>query len=713
MQAAKQIVVADTETFPIAPGNKFPLKVVTSWRHNGKTSLTHNNPALRWDGLSTSTIAWVAALTDARDGNALLVGHNMAFDLGVFAANTPEHMGLVFDALRNNGITCTLVRERLRNIAYFGGHWEPNSRKEGAVRPARYDLGHLSRKHKLDNTADKEDPWRMRYGELWDDPLEQWPEGAVNYSANDTVVTEELYLWQANNTDPAVFADEFNQMRKTFWLALMSAWGICTNTEAVQKFAANVQEEHDKLETQLIELGLVDSKLKKTIKKDPETGEKTVKWARPRKQKVARDYMYRMCQHLGIDPILTDSGEKLPAGEEPGPQHCSLSEDACALTQDPTLKLYGDFGVLKALWSKDIPMLLEGAGATPIHSRFTTPLETGRVSSSSPNIQNIRRLPGIRECFVPRAGHVFASADYDGLELRTLAQVCLKTVGWSSMAVALNVGQDPHVVMAADIAGGTYEELEQALKDPTQKSWAKNLRQTAKVANFGFPGGLGSRSLVEYARAQYGVIITEDEARNLKKLWLKRWPEFVQYFRWISSHFADRDSKAVITQMFSERLRGNCRYTQACNTMFQGLGGDATGDAGFEIAQACYVVSPCPKCNGTGAQVDPNIPLVESPGDCLVPCEYCEHSPAGAGNNPIYGSRLVNYVHDEFILETLEGPNAWAAAEELQRLMVLGASKWLPDVPPTAEPLLMRYWSKDAEAIRDEKGRLIPWPQAA
>jgi len=49
------------------------------------------------------------------------------------------------------------------------------------------------------------------------------------------------------------------------------------------------------------------------------------------------------------------------------------------------------------------------------------------------------------------------------------------------------------------------------------------------------------------------------------------------------------------------------------------------------------------------------------------------------------------------------------AAEELSRLMVLGASEWIPDIKMAAEPCLMRVWSKDAKTLRDTHGRLLPW----
>jgi hypothetical protein len=35
----------------------------------------------------------------------------------------------------------------------------------------------------------------------------------------------------------------------------------------------------------------------------------------------------------------------------------------------------------------------------------------------------------------------------------------------------------------------------------------------------------------------------------------------------------------------------------------------------------------------------------------------------------------------------------------------------IPDVKIGASPTLMRYWSKKAEDLFDENGRMIPWPK--
>jgi hypothetical protein len=327
----------------------------------------------------------------------------------------------------------------------------------------------------------------------------------------------------------------------------------------------------------------------------------------------------------------------------------------------------------------------------------------------------------------PTGALIFASADVDGLELRTLAQSCLLLVGQSRLAEILNAGEDPHLHMAASILGIPYAEAvtrheQEADARAAARDYFKGLgfddqeasvqaskavptpvddaRQTGKVANFGFPGGLGAEKLVLFARKTYKVRLTIERARELKQIWLRTFPEFRRYFDRINGMM--QPEGVTLVHLFSGRVRGNAPYCAACNSYFQGLGADATGNALFLISEACYVPTPCRGCNGACAG-----------------CGWC----AGSGVSPLYGTRLVNYIHDDFMIETPE-QRGHEVAFELVRIMVQGMAPYLPDVPATAKPKLMRYWSKDAKQVwvpdssappvKGKEGkRLVPWPKAA
>jgi hypothetical protein len=289
---------------------------------------------------------------------------------------------------------------------------------------------------------------------------------------------------------------------------------------------------------------------------------------------------------------------------------------------------------------------------------------------------------------------IFASADYDGLELRTVAQVCKIKVGFSRLLEALNAGKDPHVMLGANIVGTSYEDAMARLEQKDKV--IKDARQLSKPGNFGYAGGLGWEKFIIYARKQFGVIVSEKQSKDLKRTWLQTWPEFHEYFR---QGKAAQERDEPLVHLFSGRVRGGLWYCSRLNSPFQGLGADATGNAAFLLAQAQYVPGPCYACSGAANG-----------------CEWCRPC-HGPGISPLYGSRCVNYVHDEFIAETCE---AWGheVSHELVRVMVAGAGPYLPDVPPTAKPLLSRYWSKDAEQVwQDDPSapggtgkRLVAWP---
>ncbi|HEV2864572.1 MAG TPA: DNA polymerase I [Pyrinomonadaceae bacterium] len=140
---------------------------------------------------------------------------------------------------------------------------------------------------------------------------------------------------------------------------------------------------------------------------------------------------------------------------------------------------------LKATYTDALPPLIGPDGR--IHSELNqTVTATGRLSSSSPNLQNIpiRTELGrrIRRAFVPDKGNVFVAADYSQLELRLLAHVTQDP----QMLDAFQKGEDIHERTARLVFGAkTKEEL-------------KDKRRFAKIVNFAIayavePFGLSQR----------------------------------------------------------------------------------------------------------------------------------------------------------------------------------------------------------------------------
>lgn len=121
---------------------------------------------------------------------------------------------------------------------------------------------------------------------------------------------------------------------------------------------------------------------------------------------------------------------------------------------------------------------------------------TGRLSCSSPNLQQMPRDAELRNNFIPESNSVFLCADYSQIELRVAAELSQD----KAMLSAYKQGIDLHALTASKIAN-------KPLKDVT-----KTERQMAKAVNFGLLFGLGSNKFSHYARKSYGVEVTQEEA---------------------------------------------------------------------------------------------------------------------------------------------------------------------------------------------------------
>jgi len=149
----------------------------------------------------------------------------------------------------------------------------------------------------------------------------------------------------------------------------------------------------------------------------------------------------------------------------------------------------------------------DGLEVAHIHPKYRTIVRTGRTSCSSPNIQQLPRTSPIREALTARPEHLLFIIDSNSLESRTLATVCHQLFGFSKLRDVLIEGIDPHSYTAAMFAGATLDRFNELPE-------RKQLRQRAKVFNFGLPAGFGATSLVEHAKFIYDIVLTLDDAKR-------------------------------------------------------------------------------------------------------------------------------------------------------------------------------------------------------
>jgi DNA polymerase-1 len=145
---------------------------------------------------------------------------------------------------------------------------------------------------------------------------------------------------------------------------------------------------------------------------------------------------------------------------------------------------YREVTKLKNTYVDALPKLVDERSR--LHTTFNlTIAQTGRLSSTDPNLQNIpvRTELGkhIRTAFVAGPGKVLISADYSQFELRLAAVLS----GDEDMINMFNNGADIHTITAAQIYN----------RDPEDVS--KNMRRDAKVVNFGVLYGMSPHGLVQ------------------------------------------------------------------------------------------------------------------------------------------------------------------------------------------------------------------------
>lgn len=296
--------------------------------------------------------------------------------------------------------------------------------------------------------------------------------------------------------------------------------------------------------------------------------------------------------------------------------------------QHPFFREYIEFHSLRKLQSTYLSKMKNTEALFP---HYKTLVSTGRTSSYDPNFQNFPRDREVRECFVPRPGHKFLVADYATIELCALAQTCITLFGSSRMADLINDGVDLHRWFASIVLNKSADQI------------TKEERTYAKACNFGFPGGLGVKQFLQYAKYTYGISnLSQSEASNLKAKWIEAFPEMKLYLDAGTQKFRSK----TIARTITGRIRNNCTYTQAKNFPFQGLASDGGKLALFELIRSEY--------------------------------------------------RVVNYVHDEFVLEIPSDDEDHMTERVVlaECTMIDQMQKVCPDLEIGIESSICSYWKK-------------------
>lgn len=630
---------------------------------------------------------------------------NGSYDLAVLWAAEPELRDLIWDAIEHGRVHDVVLRQKLIDLA-LGKLQRCYTKLPGEEKTTllRYNLSDIRARET--KCRMEKDEWRLRYGELRDYPLSQWPEGALQYAMGDAVEAVRAHDYQdreaANYNNRHLLdnlADAPFQVRANWALHLISCWGFATDLGRVEAVIADIDKEMPALIEKLTAVGLVRKKSKNS---DVYT----------RSAKLAKEMMYIAVGDAGEltktgyqkvkDGLLTKS-DALRQG------YIKCDEDWCKNSGYEALVDYCHYSQNQLLRTKLLSIRTAATYGLPVQTSFDTIKETGRTSSfenkiiiNSMALQNPPSKGGLRGCFTARSGCTLIATDYGQVELVALAEVTYQAFGYSKMRDLINADRDIHVDFGSQIMGAqlgkvisyedafkmhkanggieymtgrlvfedmwaTVEQQEKAGHKPSILMMG-DMRTLAKCADFGYPGGLGWASFQSYAKKAWGVTLGAEQSKQLKKDWLRHFPEMADYFKWMGMLTERAGGLADIQQLVSGRWRGKCRYTAGCNTLFQGLAADAAKAALWEVSRLCYTVK----------------------------------------SSDLYGCRPVLFVHDEIITEArLE--QAAAAAAEQSKVMIEVYQRYTPNVKITADSHLMNFWSKKAEAEFDLTGKLIPW----
>ena len=248
-----------------------------------------------------------------------------------------------------------------------------------------------------------------------------------------------------------------------------------------------------------------------------------------------------------------------------------------------------------------------------IHSSFhQTITQTGRISSSEPNLQNIpvRDELGkeIRRFFIPRdKEHILVGADYSQIELRLLAHFS----GCEALIRAYNEQADIHTETAATVFGVPRGEV------------TPQMRRSAKAVNFGIIYGISEFGLAKNLK------IPAAKAREYIRTYFEKYPEVKAYM--------DKNVEFAKEHGYVSTLLGRKRYIR-------------------ELKSSNY------NQRMFGERAAMNMPLQGSSADIIKVAMVNVHNRLKEGG---FKSRLILQVHDELIIDCLKSERA-----EVEKLLV-------------------------------------------
>ena len=314
-------------------------------------------------------------------------------------------------------------------------------------------------------------------------------------------------------------------------------------------------------------------------------------------------------------PVL----RKTPTGQ-PSTAEDVLEELADAHPLPRLILEYRSIAKLRSTYTEKLPEQVNERTGRVHTSYHQAVAQTGRLSSTDPNLQNIPiRTPEgrrIRQAFVAPPGCVLLAADYSQIELRIMAHLS----GDAGLLRAFAEERDVHQATAAEVFGVPLEAV------------TADQRRSAKAINFGLIYGMSAFGLARQLGVERGA------AQRYVDLYFDRYPGVKRYMD--ETRARARDTGFVET-VFGRRL-----YLPEIRSRNRAL---------QQYAERSAINAPM---QGTAADI---IKLAMIAVD-----HWCEHDSAG-------DARLIMQVHDELVLEVRAAAVAPVTAAVRSLMVAAGA----------------------------------------
>lgn len=315
---------------------------------------------------------------------------------------------------------------------------------------------------------------------------------------------------------------------------------------------------------------------------------------------------------------------------------------ATLLPHHPELQFLTDYRemetLLKNFGRKNIELINPVTGR--LHPTFWQLLtETGRFSSSNPNLQQQPRAPHFRDCFRPTdPNRCFLIYDYSGIELRILAQIAQEQV----MIDTFNADGDIHS-MTAKSAFNLPCDVKDVRKLYSEK------RVLAKGLNFGIIYGMQGKKYADTT----GIPL--EEANRAVKGFYEVYPS----------------AKKYLYEIEKIGTSARCVYSIAGRKM--PLRFDPNNK--FE--------------KGEAERAARNYPIQSTSADIIKVAMRLIYDDLKLYNN----AHIVNTVHDELIVECYR-EDAEQLKFVMESNMIAAAQRFLPDVKVDIEGGIAESWNE-------------------